>query len=478
MSMIDELSGFVADIDLDDIDPSAVEHAKYLILDSIGCALAAHSIDKGKMAAAVGRGFGGVGESSIIGSSDRVGCLGAVLANGELIGAVDYDALVPGGHVPGYIIPTPLALAELRKSSGRDFLLSVIVGFELAARISGALRFSYFLPDGTFKWAERQGYAPCNFGAAAAGGKILGLTPAQMVNALSVAGHLSQVPTHTRFSNSANRHMTKYGAPGWQSTGAVTAVMWAEMGFVGDTGLLDDPEQGFWKFVGFDGWEPERVLKDIGQKWLFNKINFKPYPCCRMLHGALDCLVAIRDENHLQPDEITKIVAYCHPTVDEPVFRHSDLETTVDATFDFAYLASVVAHRVPIGVEWQDADTIRNSAIRAFREKVALLPNTSLTGAAATTWEEAQHAYVEVHARGSVFREDRPSPRGGQIEGGFHGLTYADLEEKFRHNAERILTNDQRQKAVDLLLGIEDVSEISEVLQQISPGTWRSLNRA
>jgi len=473
VSLIEELSSFVSDIDLDDVDPSVVEHTKYLILDSLGCALAAHSIDKGKMAAAVGRGFGGAGDSSIIGSSDKVGCLGAVLANGELICAVDYDALVPGGHVPGYVIPTPLALAELTKSSGRDFLLSVIIGFELAARISGALRFSYYLPDGTFKWAERQGYAPCNFGAAAAGGKIVGLTPGQMANALSVAGHLAQVPTHTRFSNSANRHMTKYGAPGWQSTGAVTAVMWAKMGFVGDTGLLDDPDQGFWKFVGFDGWEPEGVLDGIGQKWLFNKINFKPYPCCRMLHGALDCLAAIRDENQLQPEEITKIVAYCHPTVDEPVFRHAELETTVDATFDFAYLASVLVHRVPIGVEWQDADTMRNPAIRAFREKVELLSNACLADTGETARERSQYSRVEVHARGSVFREDRPYPRGGQVEGAFYGLTYADLEEKFRHNAERILTHDQCEKALGLLLRIEELSDVCEVIQQLSPGTWQ-----
>jgi 2-methylcitrate dehydratase PrpD len=473
VSLIEELSSFVSDIDLDDVDPSVVERAKYLILDSIGCALAAHSIDKGKMAAAAGRGVGGRGESSIIGGNDTVGCLGAVLANGELIGALDYDALLlPGGHVPGYVIPTPLALAECRKSSGRDFLLSVIIGFELAARISGALRFSYYLPDGTFKWADRQGYAPCNFGAAAAGGKILGLTPGQMANALGVAGHLAQVPTHTRFSNSANRYMTKYGAPGWQSTGAVTAAIWAEMGFVGDTTLLDDPEQGFWKFVGFDGWQPEGVLEGIGEKWLLSKVTFKPYPCCRMLHGALDCLVALRDENQLQPDEITKIVAYCHPTVEEPVFRHTALETTVDATFDFAYLASVVAHRVPIGVEWQDADTMRTPAIRAFREKVTLLSNAGLARTGQTTWERSQHSYVEVHARGSVFRADRPYARGGQVDGALFGLTYADLEQKFRHNAERILTRDQCEKALGLLLRIEEVSEISEVTQQLSPGTW------
>ena len=472
MGLVEELSNFAAYIDLDDIDPPVKELAKYLILDSIGCALAAHSIDKGKMAVAAARGVGGGGASSIIGGSDTVGCLGAVLANGELIGALDYDALMPGGHVPGYVIPAPLALAELKNSSGRDFLLSVIIGFELTARISGALRFWYCLPDGSFKWADRQGYAACNFGAAAAAGRILGLSPGQMINALAVAGHLAQVPTHTRFSKSANRHMTKYGAPGWQSTGAVTAAVWAEMGFVGDRSLLDDSEHGFWKFVGFDGWEPDGVLEGIGQSWAFTKVSFKPYPCCRMLHGALDCLVAIRDKNDLHPQEITKVVAYCHPTVEEPVFRHTELETTVDATFDFPYLASVVAHKVPIGVEWQDGKTMRNPGIRAFREKVTLLPNTSLQSAGETAREKLQHSCVEVYARGSVFREESPSPRGSYVDGALRGLTYADLEDKFRHNAERLLTRSQCEKAVQLLVHLEEVGEISELMQQISPGTW------
>lgn len=466
MSIIEELSGFVADASLDDVDKSALSHAKYLILDSIGCALAAHSIDKGKMAAALGRGFGGRGESSIIGGSDKVGCMGAVLANGELIGAVDFDALMPGGHVPGYVIPTPLALAEVKNSSGRGFLLSVIIGFEIAARISSALRFSYFLPDGTFKWAERQGSSPCTFGAAAAGGKILGLTPDQVANALGVAGHLCQVLTHSRFSYSAHRHMTKYGAPGWQSTGALSAAMWAEMGFVGDTTLLDDPEHGFWKFVGFDGWEPEGILKDIGLRWLFDKIHLKPYPCCRMLQGALDCLVSIRDKNHLEAEEISSIVAYCHPTVEEPVFTNPELETTVDATFNFAYLASLVAHRVPVGVEWQDADTIRDPAIRAFRERVTLRPNTGMGEGEGTTLEKAHHSYVEVRARGSVFREDRALPRGSQ--GTSYELAEPELEEKFRHNAQRVLTHDQCERALELLVGLEKVKEMADVMRQIS----------
>ena len=262
--------------------------------------------------------------------------------------------------------------------------------------------------------------------------------------------------------------MTKYGAPGWQSTGALSAVMWAEMGFLGDTSLIDDPEHGFWKFVGFDGWEPEGVLKDIGQKWFFDKINLKPYPCCRMLHGALDCLISIRDENQLAPKDITSIVAYCHPTVEEPVFTNRQLESTVDATFNFAYLASLVAHRVPVGVEWQDADNMRNPAIRAFMDRVALRPNTGMGGGEEMIGEKAHHSFVEVHARGSLFRADRARPRGSQ--GTDYELSESELEEKFRHNAQRVLTHDQCERALELLLGLEKVSHSTDVMRQISIG--------
>src|SRR4030042_4041000 len=150
-----------------------------------------------------------------------------------------------------------------------------------------------------------------------------------MAYALGISGHLCQVLTHVRYSFSDNRPLTKYGVPGWQNTGGIMAVLLAEMGYMGDTTVFD-PEYGFWKMCGYEGWQPENITAGLGKTWNFTKVNYKPYPCCRMLHSALDCFLSIINKNKLTPDDIENVQAFFHPCAELPLFTNRELTNCVD----------------------------------------------------------------------------------------------------------------------------------------------------
>jgi 2-methylcitrate dehydratase PrpD len=463
-----ELANFIVATMWEDLPSSTMQDVKYLLLDSFGCALSAVSTDKGKMVIALARRMGGPAESSIIGIGDKVSCISATMANGELMSAVDYDVVMPGGHTTTFVIPPALALAESAKVSGKDLILANAIGYEISARISKATS----NPMSGFKGPEfkeysisgRSGQALDNFGAVAGAGKILRLNRDKLSNALGIAGHMCQVLTTDKFTDSPKRPLNKYAAPGWQDTGAVMAALWAEMGYTGDTTVFD-PDNGFGKFCGYAEWHPEKVAEGLGKIWNFKNIKYKIYPCCGMLHTALDCLYSIIDQNNLVPEEIESIKAFCHPTVEYPAFTNREVANIVDAQFNAAYVFAVAAHRVRIGVEWQEPDAMTNPRILEFMKRITCQAHPGFAKMRRKD-PTSDLSKVEVLARGKKFTEERTHFKG-DTAADIH-LTEAELVAKFKHNASRILTQSKIDEAVNTILNLEKLTDISDLMQLVT----------
>ena len=69
---VQKLANFVINTGYDDLPEDIVHAAKYLLLDSFGCALSSVTTDRGKMSIAMARKMGGPPESTIIGVGDKV----------------------------------------------------------------------------------------------------------------------------------------------------------------------------------------------------------------------------------------------------------------------------------------------------------------------------------------------------------------------------------------------------------------------
>jgi len=461
-SELEALGKFVIDTEWKDLPESVVHETKRLLLDSVGCAFTGMSVDPGKMIISLARRLGGPPEASIIGIGDKVSVSAAVLANGQLINATDFDAFAGGGHGPGFIIPGPLAMAEFTGASGKDLILATALAFEIADRVKSAV--AVLSSDPGFRIREREGYANCNFGAAAGVGKLLHLDQEKMMHAMSIAGHACGVLTWTHVSLQDRGHPLKYGIPGWQGTGAVMAVLLAEMGYVGDLGVFH-PEHGFWKFAAYGGWKPENITDGLGKTWRFDagKLTYKPHICCRIYQAAIDAFYDIIEKNNLMADDIksVKVIRPIGPDWTR-LFRNTEIGNIVDAQFSIPYNISCATHRVKPGVEWQDIDTMRDPKILQFMEKV------SVTGPDSSTSMVGMQR-VEVEAKGKTFAEERTIARGGLISStGNIQLTDEELEKKFRHNAVRTLSEGQIARAVNALWNLEKLKSVKELMNQIT----------
>lgn len=99
-TIVEQLADFAVDAAFERLPREVVEECKRQLIDSAGCALAATDSPKGRAGIEYGRRIGGSnGTATIIGSADRANPNGAAFANGELINTLDYDAVLPPGHV-------------------------------------------------------------------------------------------------------------------------------------------------------------------------------------------------------------------------------------------------------------------------------------------------------------------------------------------------------------------------------------------
>mgnify|MGYP001153170424 CR=1 FL=1 len=441
--IMQKLVDFIVDIRHEDLPPLVVQESKRVLLDSIGVAIAGLAIDKGKYAVELARRLGGPAESTIVGVGDKVSCTSAAFANGELINALDMDALLIPSHVSPYVIPATLALAESAGASGKDLIIANVLAHELSARLGRAIT--------SVGYATLYGLNLCVIGGAAGAGKVVKLDKEKMAHALGLACYMAPSPVSMRFSYALPPSMVKYAPAGSMAQAEILAVLLAEMGYTGDKGVFDG-EHGFWEFMPQAQWDPQRLSDKLGDRWSFLATHYKPYPCCRLMHSGLDGFIKIIEENNLHPEDIEQVKVFSNPGFDFPVFRNREITTSIGAQFSTAYPFAAAAYRVGLG-NWQDTQTINDPKIIEFMGKVNFAPHPEFEAKFREN-PRTDLSLVEVVAKGQTFRQETMFAKGTHSPPQFR-LSDDELVAKFRSNTSRALPQGKVDKAVESLLHLD-----------------------
>jgi 2-methylcitrate dehydratase PrpD len=471
---------FAADTKYEDLPQKVVHEAKRTILDTFGCALAALDTDKGKIAVQMARRMGGQPESTIIGvGGEKFSVWGAAFANAELVNALDYDCGAGPPHAPPMLIPPSLALAESMDASGKDLILSYAVGVEVSTRIASVL------PAMITSRSEGEvlvvppghGHGCGTMGGAAGAGKILKLNREKMANAFGIAAYATPVPTTTRWAVSPPVSMTKYAFMGWISLAELTSALLAEMGYTGDTKVLDG-DYGFWRFNSNDKkcWDPKKLVDQLGERWVWltrADRMYKDLPLCGIYFTTLPELINLLDENQLTAKDIDSIkVGMALPVLDLPdnVWLNRDVRSHLDAQFSAPYLYAAAAHGVRGKYEWQDPKNFKDSRILNFMDRVSInvwmpdCPNMSEGDPHALSY-----SMIVTTKDGKTYKKEKVYTRDDS-DIMSKGLTPDDeLFKKFKENASIKLSQEKVDKAANLLVDLENVKNISELMKCVVP---------
>lgn len=471
-TLIETLAEFVAHTRFEDLPADVVAESRRLLLDSVGCAVGGLIHPKGTIGVEYARlqGPGVPGsQATVIGTGDRVSVTAAAFANAELINALDFDAILPPGHVSPYVIPGALAVAEATKASGKDLLCAIAIAHEMSNRIGKALDYLRDIQDGKICPPPVHGYSSTVFGATAAIGTVKRYAPALMANALGIAGSTAPVNSQWSFSVHVPTSTVKYAVAGTLANVATNAAMLAELGHTGDIQLFDDAQSGWARMIGSSRWEPDRITPALGKEWRFlAEQSYKPYPHCRILHAPLDALTEILQAHQIEPGEIERITAWVEGFVMHPLWLNRKIEHVTQAQFSIAHGLSVGAHRIPPGKAWQSPEVVFNPSVLALMDRIhcEVHPDYEqlLTSSAAS-----RPTRIEVRARGKSFIAERRYPKGTPSGDPLTRMTDEELIAKFAGNAEGVLPPRKIARFVKQLWALESVNDVAPLMQLLAP---------
>lgn len=408
------------------VPEAALAKAEIALIDTIGCALAGADAEGTRILARVVARQDNSGDCSIIGSARRAGPRDAALINGTAAHALDFDDVNWSlyGHPSVAILPTALALAEAEGRGGTAMLEAFAVGVEVAAKIGRFANPSLY---------EHGWHATCAIGAigaAAAGGRLLGLDPPRMAMAIGIAASMA-AGLRRNFGS-----MVKPFHAGRAAEIGVLAAQLAAEGFTADPEALEG-RAGFYQVFNARITPTEaEMTAALGAPWDIVEpgIVIKRYPACAATHCALDALIELKQQHGLAPDQIEEIRVGADPLALK-ILQHPCPTTGLEGKFSMEFCMAVAAVEGAAGLEHFADRWISDRAVQELLPRVKVYDRTDLGAEAGG----GVPAAVEVRLKdGRTLARTVTVPRGDPR----NPIDTAELEAKFMSCARPVLGAD------------------------------------
>ena len=426
----------VSSMRLETLPPAALTVAKQCLLDWIGVALAGRNeplvrilIDELAPADVAG----GV---SILGHGRRARIDEAVLINGAMGHALDFDdVIMPMGHPTVPVAPVVFALAEQRGASGADALTAFIAGVEAECRIARLLGPSHYARG----WHTTA--TTGTFGAAVAAARLLGVSGEPLTHAFGLAG------TQAAGLKSCFGTMSKPLHPGKAAQNGLLAARLAARGFTSDTDILASA-QGFAATQSTTA-DPAAGLADHGTPWVVEAL-FKYHAACYLTHDSIEAANQLRLEEKVAPSDI-ETVTVTVPPGHLGVCNIQAPATGLECKFSLRMTTALALAGEDTFQEALFSDaTARRPDLVALRERVVIDPTQTGRG-----------CVVSVRTK-----DGRTLSRTGDVSQPLRDLAaqQAKLERKFRHLATAALGETGADDVIELCRGLDRQPDLTRLI--------------
>jgi 2-methylcitrate dehydratase PrpD len=433
-------------VDIAHLDAATVEHAKQAVLDCCGIAIRARF--ESETSAAVHRAVTALappGTATAIGYGPAFAPHLAALLNACNMHVLDFDdthersSLHPGAPVIGALF----APAEALRASGGRLIAALVSGYDVTVRTGLAL-------DPNAHYAR--GFHPTAtagvFGATAALALLHGDAPDALASAFGI--NLSQAAGSLQFS--VDGAQTKPVQVGFAAQNAVIArelaaagIRGASAAFEGRSGLMHAYSDGADAERIFAGWDDGAHEID--------RTAFKPYPCCRYMHAAIDLLAEMRAAHDLEPQTIASVRVGLPPAGRRLCAFPEDGKrrpaTIVDAQFSMYYAAAATLARG--SVRWDEYARRDDPLLAALADRVTVVDDPEIDALV-----PAMAASVEIDAGPLRLRRVAEAPRGEP-----HApLAWPELIAKFDELSGIAYGPSRRRRIVELVRGLDRLDDV------------------
>lgn len=441
------LADFVADTRGEAIPAVVRERGRHLVLDAIGCGLAATRFDFSQTAFNGIADLAGDGPHAVIGFRRRLPLRDAVLANGILCHGLDYDDTHSAAvaHLTVSTFPTALGVAAHTGASGRDLLTGYILGHEAGARIGMVVKGGF----------HQVGFHPTGlvgtFACALVAGRLFGLNAKQLAMAQGVA--LSVGAGSLEFLEDGA--WTKRMHPGWAGVGGITAAGLAKQGFVAPLAAYEGRYGLYRSHLGAREKDCDYALAtaNLGSVWELPNTAIKPFPLCHFTHASVDSAIALHRAG-LRWEDIAsvrvKVPAETVGAVCEPVANKKRPANDYDAKFSIPFTVATGLIKGGFGLADLEPAALRDPQVLSLAQRVEyeIDPQSGFpkyySGEVIVRMKDGREvAHREFMNRGCA---DVP-------------IVNADIVAKFMDNAATAVSRDRAERIRDTVLGLDELAD-------------------
>ncbi len=432
------LARYVVSASPQDLPDKVRQETARTLLNWMGCAVGGSRHQTLDIAISALAPFSGPPQATVLGRHERLDILNAAFLNGISSHVFDYDDthLKTVIHPAGPVASAILALSEYRPVSGRDFVHALVLGVETECRIGNAVYPAHY--DAGWHITGTAGV----FGAAAAAGRILGLSEQQMVWALGLAA-TQPVGLREMFGT-----MTKSFHPGRAAHNGLTAALLASRNFTSSNHPLE--AKSGWCNTLSTSRNYSEITEKLGETYEILLNTYKPFACGVVIHPVIDGCIQLRNEHKLKAADIERIELKVHPLVLELTGKKAP-QTGMEGKFSVYYAAALGIVEGAGGEKQFSDQLVRDPVLIALRDRVTAVVDPSIREAQvriAVTLTDGRRLYKFVeHVIGSLKNP----------------MTDAALDAKFLDLAEGALPSAQARRLLDLCRNIEKLPAASDL---------------
>ncbi len=448
LNLAQRMAHYVFQTDASALDATTLETAKAHLIDAIGCGIVAFGEDPVRACRSVALAVPG-GVSTVIGTSKRTTPELATFANGAAIRYFDYNDAYFGkepGH-PSDNITACLATAEAEGRTGREFLLAMVLAYEIDCRLLDAAELTQR------GWDHPIDSLPAT---ALASGKLMQLSAEQMTQAVNIAinGHIAmnqtRVQTMSDWKGLADADAGRNG---------VFAAQLARAGITGPSPIFEGTA-GFFKQVS--GPFELDVDQFGGRNGTFriNNCDVKPYPAQGGTLTAIPAAVEVAKEVGDLGD-IASIVLDTTDFTYRSAGRDREKwapETKETADHSLPFVAARAMLDGTISFDSFSPQALHDPKALALMAKMTVHPDPALTAMSPKLLPNRITATL-TDGR-TVTRQVNAVPGQGETK-----MQRSDFERKFADNVGKVWGAAEQRRILDAIWEIDQQSKLDRLFE-------------
>ena len=448
-TLVEQLSSYAAALRYEDLPPEVIHQAKRLIIDSIGCALGGYPGGPAQIAREMAATVTSTRPVTLMVSGSSTSPDLAAFANGVAIRFLDfndgYTSTGESGH-PSDSIAAALAVAELMKRDGREFITAVVLAYEVFCRVCDEVDLK---PLG-FDHVTVGGMA-----STAAAARLLGLQGTALQHAFNLGIAPNVALYQTRIGHVS---MWKGCAYANASRNAVFAALLAQRGMSGPSPVFEGVG-GYFKAVTRKPFQLTR-MGGHGHPYKIMECSIKRFPLGQYAQTVVEAALQVRGKIP-STDDIAEVSIETVTTAIRLMAGDPDKwepETRETADHSMPYTVAVALVHGTVEERHFDDDCVHDPRLRALTRLVKICA----TEEADARMPEAMLCRLKLVTRDGKVHEAVVEYHKGHWK---NPMSDADVEAKFRLLAAKVLQPAQTDRLLQQLWKLEDLADAGEIVR-------------